>query len=878
MKKLLILDANSIVNRAFYAVKLLTTKDGTHTNAIFGFLNILLKYVEEINPDYIAAAFDLPAPTFRHKMFDGYKATRHKMPDELAEQMPILKDVLSAMQIRIFQKEGYEADDIIGTFARVCEEEKIECCVLTGDRDDLQLASDMVHIHLVTTRMGNTTTEVFDDKKVLEKYGVTPLEFIDLKAIMGDSSDNIPGVRGIGEKGATTLIKAFHSVDGIYENLDSDIITKSVRTKLTEGKDEAYMSKTLATIDRFVPIDIVIPETERREADKSALFEIFSKLEFRSFIKKMQLESAANPEEAELVEDFWEQISFETVEDGKILENLLQNDGICYFPDFTDDYIAFAMEEKKSYCAAYSAHKDIWNAFFASDTNKTTHSLKEQLLYLQKKGVAAKDVAFDTEIAAYLLAPSRKGYDFESLCMEYLHVSMESTASDDGQISLDSLLTPKTDTEPLMKKAAVLYALKSVLSEKLDKNGLHELFETVEMPLVYVLASMEEAGVRVDKDKLTEFGKLLKTEIDRLTLEIYELAGKEFNINSPKQLGTVLFEDLGLSAKKKTKSGYSTNAEVLEKLIGVHPIIAKILEYRKLTKLNSTYVEGLMAVIHPETGKVHSSFNQTVTVTGRISSTEPNLQNIPVRTELGREMRKMFVASDEDHVLIDADYSQIELRVLAHLAQDENMKEAFISGSDIHASTASRVFGVDKNTVTPEMRSAAKAINFGLVYGMGEFSLSQDLGISVKEAKAYIEEYLGSYPNVKQFMHDTVETAKQQGYVTTMFGRKREIPEISSSNYQVRTFGERAAMNTPVQGTAADIIKLAMIKVYNRLKEEHLKSRLILQVHDELIIDACKEEADRVCVLLKQEMEQAASLLVPLKVDMETGRSWYDTK
>ncbi len=877
MKKLLILDANSIVNRAFYAVKLLTTKDGVHTNAIFGFLNILLKYVEEIDPDYIAAAFDLPAPTFRHKMFDGYKATRHKMPDELAQQMPILKDVLSAMQIRIFQKEGYEADDVIGTFARVCEEENIECCVLTGDRDDLQLASERVHIHLVTTRMGNTTTEVFDDKKVLEKYGVTPLEFIDLKAIMGDSSDNIPGVRGIGEKGATTLIKAFHSVDGIYENIESDIITKSVRTKLTEGKEDAYMSKALATIDRFVPINIVISETERKEADKGALYDLFSELEFRSFIKKMGLEPTKE-QEPELYEDFWEHMTFETVKDGKALEKLLQKEGTCYWPDFDSDYIAFTSEENKSYCASYSFFEDVWKNFFESDIRKTTHGLKEQLLYLQKKGVAAKEISFDTEIAAYLLAPSRKGYDMESLCAEYLHISMESTESDDGQISLDSLLTPETDTQPLMNKAAALYALRAMLSEKLQKNGLRELFETVEMPLVYVLASMEEAGIRVDKEKLTEFGKLLKKEIDRLTLEIYELAGKEFNINSPKQLGSVLFEDLGLSAKKKTKSGYSTNAEVLEKLVGVHPIIEKILEYRKLSKLNSTYVEGLVSVIHPETGKVHSSFHQTVTVTGRISSAEPNLQNIPVRTELGREMRKMFVASDENHVLIDADYSQIELRVLAHLAQDENMREAFVSGHDIHASTASRVFGVDKDAVTPEMRSAAKAINFGLVYGMGEFSLSQDLGISVKEAKAYIDEYLGSYPNVKQFMHDTVETAKKQGYVTTMFGRKREIPEISSSNYQVRTFGERAAMNTPVQGTAADIIKLAMIRVYHKLKEENLKSRLILQVHDELIIDACKEEADRVCVLLKQEMEQAASLCVPLKADMETGHSWYDTK
>lgn len=875
MEKLLILDANSIVNRAFYAVRPLTTKEGIHTNAIFGFLNILLKYKEEIAPDYIAAAFDLPAPTFRHKMYDGYKATRKKMPDELAEQMPILKEVLSAMNIPIFELEGYEADDIIGTFSRVCENAGLTCCVLTGDRDDLQLASDNTLIHLVTTRMGQTSTEVFSAEKVKEKYGVTPTEFIDLKAIMGDSSDNIPGVKGIGEKGATALIQAFHSVDGIYENIDSDEITKTIRTKLIEGKEDAYMSKTLATIDTHVPIDIVLKDTACQEPDEGALFDVFSKLEFRSFIKKMGLE--AKQTEAATQADYWETASFHTVSDEKELTRLLQNETISYICDFDADKVAFCFAERDGYLAPFSSYAPIWKTFFESANAKCTHGLKEQLLAFSKAGISANAVDFDTEIAAYLLSPSRKGYDLEGLAYDFLSISLAEDTQSDGQLSLESLMEPKDSSEPLMKKAMAVFALKQAFLAQMEKQGLMQLFETIEMPLVYVLASMEEAGISVDRERLLEFGKQLKDEILKLTKDIYDLAGHDFNLNSPKQLGTVLFDELKLPAGKKTKSGYSTGAEVLEKLLGVHPIIEKILEYRQLSKLNSTYVEGLIPVIHPETGKIHSRFHQTVTVTGRISSAEPNLQNIPVRTPLGREMRKMFVASP-GCVLIDADYSQIELRVLAHLAQDSNMAEAFRAGKDIHTSTAAKVFGVAEENVAPEMRSAAKAINFGLVYGMGEFSLSQDLGISVKEAKAYIEEYLGSYPNVKQFMHDTVETAKQQGYVTTMFGRKRELPELSAGNYQMRAFGERAAMNTPVQGTAADIIKLAMIAVYRKLKEENLSSRLILQVHDELIIDAKKEEEARVCEILKQEMEQAVALFVPLVADMQTGHSWYDTK
>lgn len=875
MKKLLILDANSIVNRAFYAVKLLTNKAGFHTNAIFGFLNIFFKYMEEISPDFVCAAFDLPAPTFRHKMYDGYKATRHKMPDELAEQIPVLKKILTAMNIKIYEKEGYEADDIIGTVSRICTENEVLCCVLTGDKDDLQLASSHVNIHLVTTRMGNTTTEVFDDKKVFEKYGVTPQEFIDLKAIMGDSSDNIPGVRGIGEKGATALISAFHSVDGIYENINDASITKSIRAKLIEGQEDAKMSKILATIDQFVPIEINVSDTERKDYDSDALISLFERLEFRSFIKKLGLEHAQAPQQ-ELAMQAFSETEFVMVSDDKKLKDLLMQDGICFLMDKKNDEIAFCKDEKTAYTASFSKFTPVWKQFFQSEFTKTTHGLKDAQVTLLSLGISAESVDFDTEIAAYLLEPSRKSYDLEGLARDFLNLSLDDT-EEATQLSLDSL-TDEKSAHALPKKALAIYALKQYETEELKKQELDTLFSTIEMPLVYVLASMEHIGFRVDTERLAEFSKTLSASISDLTKEIYDLAGHEFNINSPKQLGTVLFEELGLKSNKKTKSGYSTNAEVLEKLRFSHPIVDRVLEYRKLAKLNSTYVEGLMAVIDKETGKVHSSFNQTVTVTGRISSTEPNLQNIPVRTPLGREMRKMFVASSKDYVLVDADYSQIELRVLAHLSGDENMIEAFASGFDIHAATAAKIFGVEKDAVTPDMRSAAKAINFGLVYGMGEFSLSQDLHISVKEAKDYIEDYLGSYPKVRAYMQDTVAFAKEHGYVKTMFGRKRALPEILSSNYQLRTFGERAAMNSPVQGTAADIIKLAMVHVYNRLKKEKLDARLILQVHDELIIEAAKDIKDTVCRILKEEMETAVSLLVPLKVDMETGHSWYDTK
>jgi len=871
MKKLLILDANSIVNRGFYAVRPLTNKEGLNTNAIFGFLNIFFKYVEDIKPDYIAAAFDVSAPTFRHKMYEDYKATRHKMPDELREQIPVLKDVLSAMNIPILELAGYEADDIIGTVSRVCEEQDVLCCILTGDRDDLQLASSKTHIHLVVTRMGNTETTVYDDKLVYEKYGVTPSEFIDLKAIMGDSSDNIPGVKGIGEKGATALISSFHSIDGVYENIDDDKITKTVRAKLLESKEQAYLSKTLATIDRFVPISIDIEKTKVSPYNEAELFEILTRLEFKSFIKKMGLTGEASKE---MRTSFSPNCKFASKDE---LKDILSRDNVSFYYDKLSDMFAFSYDESCAYVAEFSGNKNEITKFLEGDNKKYTHGLKGFIAEMITYDVDVKNVIFDTEIGAYLLEPSRKSYDIEGLSYDYLNISLTDSAKSGDQISLESMLET-ADNVSLGNFAAAVLLLKNYEEKLMDERGCTELFNTIEMPLIYVLASMEYEGIFVDIERLFEFGERLKKEQKRLTDEIYNLSGHEFNINSPKQLAAVLFEELKLKTVKKTKSGYSTNAEVLEKLKYEHPIVEKILEYRKIAKLNSTYVEGLIPAIDKTDGKIHSSFNQTVTVTGRISSTEPNLQNIPVRTELGREMRKMFIAKNNDFVLIDADYSQIELRVLAHISNDKNLIDAFKSDFDIHSSTAAKIFGVNNEDVTQEMRSAAKAINFGLVYGMGEFSLSQDLKISVKKAKEYIDDYLGSYPNVQKYMQDTVNFAKENGYVKTMFGRRRDIPEIKASNYNIRAFGERVALNTPIQGSAADIIKLAMINVYNRLKEEKLEAKLILQVHDELIIESPKCEVEKVKVLLVEEMERATKLNVPLKVDMKSGHSWYDTK
>lgn len=871
-EKFLIIDANSIINRAFYGVRLLTTKDGTYTNAVYGFLNIMFKYIEEINPSYIAAAFDLKAPTFRHKMYDGYKATRKGMPEELVPQMPLLKEVLSAMNITILEKEGYEADDIIGTVSKKCTENGFECDILTGDKDDLQLATETNKIYLVTTRMGNTDTEVFDSAKVFEKYGVTPSEFIDVKAIMGDTSDNIPGVKGIGEKGALSLISEFKNLENIYENIDSDKITKSMRQKLIDGKETAYLSRALATIDLEVPICFDCASAKVKEYDEEALFEIFTRLEFKSFLKKLSKSYIQEEKQKENVS-----VLLRELENSESEEFLLSGEKTAYIIDYKNKKMYFSNDGKICFCIEVNSETiGVIKEFFKNGSiKKIAHGFKEDIIYLSEWGAEDFNNVFDTEIAAYLIEPSRKSYLIEELAFDFLELVL--SKNEDGGVIQLSLDGEDEETEYLHNFTAVLLSLEMYESEKLKETEQEKLFYEIEMPLVFVLAKMQMEGVLVNCEMLSQFGEMLTEKIENLTKEIYTLAEGEFNINSPKQLGEVLFEKLSLKAVKKTKTGYSTNAETLEKLLGEHPIIEKILEYRQLSKLNSTYVVGLKNEINKDTGRIHSNFNQTVTQTGRISSTEPNLQNIPVRTELGREMRKMFI-SKSGFSLVGADYSQIELRVLAHIAGDENMTEAFRSERDIHASTACRIFSCGESDITPAMRSAAKAINFGLIYGKGEFSLAKDLGISMKEAKDYIKDYLGSYPNVQKYMKDIVDFAHENGYVTTMFGRRRVITELASKNFQLRSFGERAALNTPIQGSAADIIKLAMVKVYEKLKEKNLKSRLILQVHDELIVEAEDSEIEVVKEILKTEMENACTMTVPLKVDMNVGRSWYDTK
>ncbi len=853
MKKLLILDGNSIINRAFYGVRLLTDAKGRHTNAVYGFLNIFLKILGE-NFDYVAVAFDLKAPTFRHKMYSEYKAQRKGMPEELAEQMPYLKDILNKMGIPILEKEGYEADDIIGTVSAWCERENTECVILTGDRDDLQLASDLVTVRLVITKGGSTETTDYSHKTVYEKLGVTPLEFIDVKALMGDSSDNIPGVKGIGEKGAFSLIQQYKSLDKIYENIEE--IKGALKTKLIDGKDMAYLSKTLATIDRCVPLSEGFSDLVVGEGDKCALLNTLTDFELKSIISRLDFEDA--------VSETAFHCEVKKIESPEELDEILKADKIFYTMETEDNSIKainFATDDGCSrlefmFGALVLGYLDRIKKLF-EEKDKVTLNIKEQMVFMRENyGIESGGNYFDLTLAAYLSKPQEQSYTLKDLAMRYLSVS----CADD--ISATALMPKLYDT----------------LSAEIEENEQHELLYEIEFPLAEVLADMEYEGFKVDRDSLASYSELLNKSILSLQTEIYDLAGEEFNINSPKQLGVILFENLGLPVIKKTKTGYSTNAEVLEKLKGAHEIVGKIMDYRTYTKLKSTYADGLYQVIRAETGKIHSSFNQTVTATGRISSTEPNLQNIPVRIELGRQIRKMFIASDENHILIDADYSQIELRVLAHIAKDEAMTKAFKDGTDIHSVTASEVFKVPLSEVTSEMRSKAKAVNFGIVYGIGEFSLSQDIKVTRKQAAAYIESYLNTYKGIAEFMKQTVEFAKIHGYVKTLTGRRRYIPEIKASNFNLRAFGERVALNAPIQGYAADIIKIAMVKVYDRLKKENLKSKLILQVHDELIIDALKEEQQQVEKILKEEMENAVSLSVPLVADMKAGNSWYETK
>ena len=866
MKKLLILDSNSILNRAFYGVRYLSAKDGTPTNAIYGFLNILLKLIKEQEPDYICAAFDVKAPTFRHKQYEGYKAQRKPMPEGLAAQMPLAKDVLRAMGVTILEKEGYEADDIIGTVARLCEESEISCFIATGDKDDLQLASDKTKVILTVTKSGYNETIIYDDKAVKEKYHVTPTEFIDVKALMGDPSDNIPGVKGVGEKTAMSLIEKHHSIEYIYENIDDIGLKGAMLQKMKDGREMAFMSKELATINRNTPIEF---NAEKCVFDgfenNGELYEILKRLELNSIIKKLDLSGGDNVKENE---DIFKDFSYQVGD-----KNMISGDKVTVVLDFDGDNISSAAVGAGNNAVVLNEQDDIKELLEDDSIAKVMFDVKEAIVKLNGR-IDIKNISDDTAIAAYLVDPAKNEYTIEKLASEYFGTVIEKPEV--KQLSLlDDVETDRS--EYLAKCAVALGVLNERIGDKIKENGQEKLYQEVELPLVTVLAHLEINGFLVDDHQLKEFADKLGEKIDALTNEIYMLAGEEFNINSPKQLGVILFEKLELKPVKKTKTGYATNADVLEKLRDKHPIVNFIMEYRQLAKLKSTYCDGLRAVVNPNTHRIHSVFTQTVTVTGRLSSTEPNLQNIPTRTELGREIRKMFVAKD-GYVLVDADYSQIELRVLAHIANDETMINAFRNNEDIHAVTASQVLGIPLEDVTKEQRSSAKAVNFGIVYGIGEFSLAQDLHISVKEAKAYIESYLEKYHGVRNYMESIKEQAKKDGYVKTMLNRIRYIPELKSPNYNIRQFGERVALNTPIQGTAADIIKLAMVRVDNRLINEGLKSKLILQVHDELIVEAHKDEVDKVKQILSEEMQGAMELNVPLKVDMSTGHSWYDAK
>ncbi len=832
MKNLIIIDGNSIINRAYYGVKPLSTKNGIPTNAIYGFMNIILKYIDEYKPDYLCVAFDLKAPTFRHKMYPEYKAQRKGMPDDLREQLPHLKEILAAMNVLQLSVEGYEADDIIGTVSRICDENGVECNVVTGDKDDLQLASNTTSILLTTTRMGQTTTEALDEDGVFQKYGVTPTEFISVKALMGDSSDNIPGVKGIGEKTAFELVKRFHSLDGLYQQIDSEDIKKAAREKLIAGREDAYLCHTLCKIDRFVPIDFSFEDAIFKEPDKKALFEKLTELELKKIARRFSLDS---------------------IEDKIELPVLQKADAaICAECKKLKDFFFIIKEESAEFLLGdncYSAPLYLLKEVFEdSKIKKYTHEYKKARHTLAKADIDICGEFYDSEIAAYIIDPTKSEYKTDELFMQYnLPASVGSFPS-------------------LIEKQ---------LSQIKENRQEYLLFD-VELPLENVLYDMECEGFKIDKDELSSFARLLGERIDALENAIYFMAGEKFNINSTKQLGKLLFEDMGLPVQKKTKTGYSTDSTVLEKLRGKHEIIDSIIEYRHLAKLKSTYADAFLPLLDDDS-RIHSTLKQTVTQTGRISSAEPNLQNIPVRSEIGREIRKMFVAKD-NHLLVGADYSQIELRVLAHISGDKTMQDAFKNDEDIHTITASQVFNVAPFMVTDTMRSRAKTVNFGIIYGQSEFSLAGDLKISRKEAKEYIDSYFAHYSGVKEYMDKTIENAKENLYVTTLFNRRRHIPELAAKNFNLRSFGERAAMNSPIQGTAADIIKIAMVKVYNALKEKCPAARLILQIHDELICEVPEEKASLVAEILKSEMESATELDVPLKADVKIGKSWYETK
>ena len=840
--KLLILDGNSVINRAFFGVKPLTTREGLFTHAIYGFLNILDRMEKEEQPDAVCVAFDLHGPTFRHLKYDGYKATRHGMPEELAMQMPVMKDVLRAMNIPIYECQGWEADDVIGTVGRICSNNGWQCVIVTGDRDSLQLIDENVHVKLVISKPGQTTATLYTEEVFRAEYGFEPKKMVDLKALMGDSSDNIPGVAGVGPKTATDLLLKFGSLDGIYEHIDDASIRPKLREKLEASRDNAYLSYDLATIRCEAPIDFEPKDALVRPYNKPELYELFQKLEFVKLIDKYGLRGAA------LEAPKKETKKVAPLPKADALPDALHH---CAVYLAADGSLGVAWEQGVCVLTPMEAQMGV---AFGSDL--IFHDSKATIHRLDDLGISYGETAFDTALAAYDLNPSQSDYPVSKLATNFLGISV-----DDGDAA---------------GCAEALWNLRPALEAELEKNGMTALYFDMELPLCSVLYQMEKRGIAIDRNQLQQFGEMLSHRIADCEALIYGYSGEKFNINSPKQLGELLFDKLGLPPVKKTKTGYSTNAEVLEKLKSKHPIIPAIMDYRMLTKLKSTYADGLMAVIGND-GRIRTTFQNLVTATGRLSSTEPNLQNIPVRTDLGAEIRKMFIPKP-GCVLVDADYSQIELRVLAHIADDKVMQDAFISGLDVHTVTAAQVFGVAPENVTALQRRHAKAVNFGIVYGISEFSLAEDIGVSRYEAKDYIDSYLAHYSGVRKYMKKVVVDARETGYTSTMYGRKRYIPELTASNFNIRSGAERIALNTPIQGTAADLIKLAMIRVENALNEQYPEAKLLLQVHDELIVECPEQIAAEVSALVSREMQAVARLKVPLQAEAKFGKSWYDAK
>ena len=884
-EKIMLIDGNSIVNRAFYGVPLLTNKEGKYTNGVYGFLNILFKLLDEEHPDYLAVAFDLHAPTFRHKTFDGYKGTRKGMPEELREQMPLLKEVLQTMHIPIFEQEGYEADDILGTLSALAEKNDVLPVVVSGDRDLLQIAGEKLKVRIPKTKGGRTETEDYYAADVLEKYGVTPTEFIDMKALMGDASDNIPGVPGIGEKTAAKIIQQYHDIETAIAHA-AEIKPKKASENLAEFQEQARLSKFLATIIRDMPLEWNAESLKIRNMFNEEAYELVKRLEFKSMFSRF--------EGAVVTTEKKEEKAYKLVTDREGAEKIMAS--------LKKGEVGYAFVYDNEECQGLALYQEplggvwveasmqllmddilrIFREFFVNTAyQKIGHDVKQDLKLLRGYGYEGFEVEFDTAIAAYILNATGSSYEYDDIANTFLNETYPSAEEVLGKGRGKKALVSLPDQERAAfaaRQAEIFFRARKVMDEKLKENEQVSLFYDMEMPLIYVLADMEKYGIKVDKEALLAYQNLLDESLSGMTEEIYALAGEEFNINSPKQLGVILFEKMGMKGGKKTKTGYSTAADVLEKLRFEHPIVDKILNYRTLAKLKSTYADGLLAVMDMNTEKIYSTFNQTITATGRISSTEPNLQNIPVRLELGRELRKVFIPESDDYCFLDADYSQIELRVLAHIAGDESLIDAFQNNQDIHRMTASQVFHVPFEEVTPLQRSNAKAVNFGIIYGKGSFTLGQDLGISRKEAEDYINAYFARYPKIKGFMDDTIKNGAKNGYVSTLWNRRRAMPELQSSNFIQRAAGERAAMNMPIQGSAADIIKLAMIKVHKALKDGGFKSRLILQVHDELLIETYKDEKEAVAKILKENMEQAAELLVPLDVDVHEGASWFEAK